>query len=85
MFVVDLSQLEKPEDIQANDLGSWVCNGKQCNACEVDQVQFSEHLFNTHLLGIHNVLSQNHMVTLGHCYLLFVLHLAIEKIMQEVT
>ena len=28
VFVIDLSQLEKPEDIRADDLGSWTCNGK---------------------------------------------------------
>ena len=36
VFVVDLSQLDKPEDIRADDLSSWVCNGKRCNVCEVE-------------------------------------------------
>ena len=42
MFVVDLSQLEKPEDIRADDLVSWVCNGKWCNQCEVEDDQVME-------------------------------------------
>ena len=42
VFVVDLSQLEKPEDIRADDLGSWVCNGKRCNACEVEDGKVME-------------------------------------------
>ena len=42
VFVVDLSQLEKPEDIRADDLGSWVCNGKRCNGCEVEDGQVTE-------------------------------------------
>ena len=42
VFVVDLSQLEKPEDIRADDLGSWVCNGKRCNQCEVEDDQVME-------------------------------------------
>ena len=29
MFIVDLSKLDKPEDIRADDLGSWICNGKR--------------------------------------------------------
>lgn len=36
MFVMDLSRLEKPEDVRADDFGSWLCNGKQCNSCEVE-------------------------------------------------
>ena len=36
VFVVDLSQLHKPEDVRANDRGSWVCNSKQRNVCEVE-------------------------------------------------
>ena len=31
VFVVDLSELNKPEGVRADDLGSWVCNGKRCN------------------------------------------------------
>ena len=42
MFVVDLSQLDKPEDIRADDLGSWVCNGKRCNVCEVEDGHMME-------------------------------------------
>lgn len=33
VFVVDLSKLEKPEDIRADDLGSWTCNGKRSLHC----------------------------------------------------
>ena len=29
VFIVDLSKLDKPEDIRADDLGSWICNGKR--------------------------------------------------------
>jgi len=36
VFVVDLSNLEKPEDVHADDLGSWICNGKRCANCEVE-------------------------------------------------
>jgi len=35
-FVVDLSLLDKSEDIHADDLGSWTRNGKRCSNCEVD-------------------------------------------------
>lgn len=27
VFIVDLSKLAKDEDIRADDLGSWLCNG----------------------------------------------------------
>ena len=36
VFIVDLSHLEKPEDVRADDLGSWVCNGKQTMRCVVE-------------------------------------------------
>ena len=36
VFIVDISKLEKPEDIRADDLGSWECNGKRCLYCSVD-------------------------------------------------
>ena len=36
-FVVDLSKLQKKEDIRADDLGSWRCNGKRFMKCEVDK------------------------------------------------
>ena len=36
VFVVDLSHLDKPEDIHADRLGSWICNGKRCSNCEVE-------------------------------------------------
>ena len=36
VFVVDISKLDKPEDIRADDLGSWTCNGKRRLQCTVD-------------------------------------------------
>ncbi len=36
-FVVDLDKLQKKEDIRADDLGSWHCNGKRLIKCEVDK------------------------------------------------
>ena len=36
VFIVDLSHLEKPEDVRADDLGSWVCNGKRTMRCVVE-------------------------------------------------
>jgi hypothetical protein len=36
VFVVDLSQLSSHEDIRADDLGSWTCNGKRSQQCIVD-------------------------------------------------
>ena len=42
VFVVDLSQLHKPEDVRADDLGSWVCNGKRRNVCEVEDGDVTE-------------------------------------------
>ena len=36
VFIVDISKLDKPEDIRADDLGSWDCNGKRCSYCCVD-------------------------------------------------
>ena len=44
VFVVDLSRLEKPEDIRVDDLGSWTCNGKRCLQCVVDDGVVSEIL-----------------------------------------
>lgn len=35
-FVVDVSKLDKKEDIRADDLGSWHCNGKRFIRCAVD-------------------------------------------------
>ena len=42
MFVIDLSQLEKPEDIRADDLGSWTYNGKRCVQCVVHDGEVSD-------------------------------------------
>ena len=36
IFIVDMSKLDKPEDIRADDLGSWSCNGKRLIRCIVD-------------------------------------------------
>ncbi len=36
-FVVDISKLDKKEDIRADDLGSWHCNGKRFIKCAVDE------------------------------------------------
>lgn len=36
VFIVDLSHLEKPEDVRADDLGSWACNGKRTTRCVVE-------------------------------------------------
>ena len=36
VFIVDLSKLSKLEDLRADDLGCWTCNGKRCMWCEVD-------------------------------------------------
>ena len=44
VFVIDLSQLEKPKDIRADDLGSWTCNGKRCVQCVVHDGEVSEVL-----------------------------------------
>lgn len=35
-FVVDLSKLQKREDIRADDMGSWKCNGKRFIKCAVE-------------------------------------------------
>ena len=35
-FVVDLSHLDKPQDIRADDLGSWTFNDKRCSNCDVE-------------------------------------------------
>ena len=34
-FVIDLSKLEKPEDVRADDLGTWTCNGNRWVQCVV--------------------------------------------------
>ena len=44
VFVIDLSQLEKPQHIRADDLGSWICNGKWCVQCIVHDGEVSEIL-----------------------------------------
>ena len=44
VFVIDLSQLEEPEDIIADDLGSWTCNGIRCVQCVVHDREVSEIL-----------------------------------------
>ena len=36
VFVIDLSHLDKPQDIHADDLGSWTCNGKRCSNCDLE-------------------------------------------------
>lgn len=36
VFIVDLSHLEKSEDIRADDLGSWACNSKRTMRCVVE-------------------------------------------------
>ena len=36
VFIVDISKLDKPEDIRADDLGSWICNGKRRLQCTID-------------------------------------------------
>ena len=36
VFIVDISKLDRPEDIRAGDLGSWTCNGKRRLQCSVD-------------------------------------------------
>lgn len=33
IFVIDKSKLNSPNDIRADDLGSWSCNGKQLCYC----------------------------------------------------
>lgn len=33
VFIVDISKLDKPEDIRVDDMGSWACNGKRCLYC----------------------------------------------------
>ena len=40
VFIVDISKLNKPEDIRADDLGSWECNGKRCLYCSVDDMGY---------------------------------------------
>ena len=44
VFVIDLSQLKKPEDIRADDLGAWTCNGKRCVQCVVRDRELLEIL-----------------------------------------
>ena len=36
VFIVDISKLDRPEDVRAEDLGSWTCNGKRRLQCTVD-------------------------------------------------
>ena len=36
VFVLDMSRLDKPQDVCADDLGSWVCNSKRYNSCEIE-------------------------------------------------
>ena len=38
--IVDISKLDKPEDIRADDLGSWSCTGTRCSQCSVDEQGF---------------------------------------------
>ena len=37
-----LIQLDKPEDLRADDLGSWVCKSKRLNICEVEDGHVTE-------------------------------------------
>ena len=36
-FIVDLSKLASQDDIRADDMGSWICNGKRRQLCSVDE------------------------------------------------
>lgn len=36
-FIVDLTKLQSKQDIRADDLGSWHCNGKRLIQCKVDK------------------------------------------------
>ena len=36
-FIVDLSKLGSQEDIRADDLGSWICNGKRRQQCSINE------------------------------------------------
>ena len=36
IFVVDLSKLDDPKDVRADDLGSWICNGKRSVQCAIE-------------------------------------------------
>jgi len=40
IFIVDISKLDKPEDIRADDLGSWTCTGTRRPQCSVDEQGF---------------------------------------------
>lgn len=40
VFIVDISKLDKPEDVRADDLGSWSCTGTRRSQCSVDEQGF---------------------------------------------
>lgn len=44
VFIVDISKLDKPEDIRVDDLGSWTCNGKRCLYFSVDDEGHAEYI-----------------------------------------
>ena len=48
VFIVDISKLDKPEDIRADDLGSWTCNGKRRLQCTIDNCGRVVDVFSQH-------------------------------------
>ena len=45
VFIVDISKLDNPEDVRADDLGSWVCNGKRRLQCAVNDQECVVDIF----------------------------------------
>ena len=54
VFVVDLSKLDSPDDIKADDLGSWTCNGKRMMCCEVENGEVTETFLSKRRRGPHS-------------------------------
>ena len=48
VFIVDISKLDKLEDIRADDLGSWTCNGKRRLQCTVNNHGHVIDVFSQH-------------------------------------
>ena len=48
VFIVDISKLDRPEDIRADDLGSWTCNGKRRLQYSVDNCGHVIDVFGQH-------------------------------------
>ena len=48
IFIVDISKLDRPEDIRSDDLASWTCNGKRRLQYSVDNCGHVIDVFGQH-------------------------------------